>query len=311
MNIVQELGLQDWKWTGKDGRKRHVIGYDSLAHMIESTEKGFQDYEFRHKLSEAGKAKLSRFRDKPLKQDDWTYGSEFPNKKSLDEALFKGKSSKKIMDYIQKFRDKVEGTERYQQLLKKSRSIKRRRVFAVEGAELDIDRVMCGDPDHWQQVMKGRQSNIVKINIDYCLSCGNSSEEFCKIAALGILAANMIEQAGYSVEITGTAISRDLTSEFYEAGISLVLKEAKEPLDIQRISTVGIVGTFRLYTFIAWCTMFDGKVDSGLGQALEMTEECKDKIGIEHTVGKRWIGEEQKFLDNIFKTLEGVTNEAD
>ena len=140
-------------------------------------------------------------------------------------------------------------TERYE-------SCKRKRIWREEGDDLDIDRLMSGDPNHWIKFKRKGKKRVVRLGMNLMASWGNNWRAFAKSVALAYVTAEALETLGYGVEIVAVSTysigaETNKASRGDVAGWTFPLKRSSEPVDIQRVGSVGITAMARHYSFTA------------------------------------------------------------
>ena len=127
----------------------------------------------------------------------------------------------------------------------------RRRVqcYSDAGDVIDVDRMINGHDRPWSAVKLGRQIPIVRIGINFALSSGNEPQDFARIVGTAAAAAQCLTVAGYGVEIIGAACvatkGRKLSRT--HSAHTFTLKSSDEPMDIQRVCSIGAPGLLREY----------------------------------------------------------------
>jgi hypothetical protein len=289
----------------KKGDKSHnicgaeIIHYDNASEMIS------------HSLTGKSKKYLED-RD----GDDWTFGTEFPDLDSTTEALRSGECSNKTLKQISKYRDILLSMDGIEESMRRAVSFKRRRKFSDSGSELDIDRVLSGDPEHWQSMTKGKKENVVRLAVNFSVSCGHTEKQLNRLAALTTVAVDMLQRCGLSVEVLALCVAHNVTRTFehkdkrvevgsYEQGFTFKLKSASEKLDVSRVACIGIPGLYRSYGFTNWINFLDGNASSGLGSGLETTQNLKDLLNIKNLLEVKWVknGKEKAFLSKLLKSV--------
>ncbi len=292
MNLVRKD-----EWTDASSGSSNfcqLFHFDSTAHLVEEVEKNVKD----------GTWRSGKDGENYMEGDgDWTWGS-LENYENTKLHLDKCMMTERVTQRLDELRVQLLNKPEIKMMAERNNSLKRKRIYAESGSELDIDRVMCADPMHWQTITKSSRTNVVRLSINYAVSSGNGEETFSELCALGIVAADMLSRAGFSVEITALGSAYRITDGVHEGGISVMLKRAEEQIDLSRIACIGIPGFFRCFTFITYINMLKGNVSSGLGSPRETSQQFKDKIQINHMIETKWLGNRQtEFLDNIFKGL--------
>ena len=279
------------KFTKSHGAE--ILHYDSVAHMVETTKENAINRKYLE-------------RDK---EDDWTWGTEF---KGLDEtynALRNGECSKKTLKHIEEYRNVLLNMDGIDDMMKRAETFKRRRKFSDSGSELDIDRVLSGDPEHWQSMTRGKKQNVIRLGVNFSVTCGHTEKQLNKLGALTTVAVDMLQRCGLAVEVVGLCIAHSVTKdnlcEKMEQGFTCLLKSSQEKLDVSRIACIGIPGLYRAFGFTAWSNYLEGEPSGGLGYGNQTTKECKELLNIKHLLEVKWVknGGEKAFLTDLLKSV--------
>jgi hypothetical protein len=286
------------KDTFQDGdRKLQIVHFDSFNEIISA-------------LDECEKDGSCRYSDYKKEYETggstWRFGKEFNTYEKTIEALDKGVATQLTMKYAEQYRNSLLNLESVQTLLSKAQSVKKRRVFKEDGDELCIDRILSGDPMHWQSTTKGRKSNTLRLGINCALSCGNDENEFAKMCALTVVLSDLITKCGYSVEILMMVTVHNISDKIDEGGYVIPVKRADQPLDLNAIYSMGILGLFRSVGFKALRQFIEGRTNDGLGSNFPTTQAIKDRLELNHLIEKKWTDDstQKQLLDNLFKELQ-------
>jgi hypothetical protein len=286
------------------------VEYDSVFHFMETAEAMLADKDISDK-------RYTRYVSNPFhKNDEWSLGTEFNTIEKTREALTKGQPAQATIKGIEEMRKKLLENETVKKTMEKGRSLKRQRKFEMDGGELDIDRVMCGDPEYWMKLQLGKKNNIIRIGFNFSMNCGNGEKEFYRLAAVASVMSDLFQVCGYSVEIMAASFTSGGVHGNGAPNITgtiMPIKRADEPLDIMRVASIGIPGMLRKYGFAQYVTVHPGEPDYGLGQAQKSDEAFKQHFDINYTVGKGWCPDMNKsvlFVENIFKQLAGEADDV-
>ena len=282
----------------ENGEGAEIIHYDNADEMIN------------HSIT--GKSK--KYLD--MDGDSWTFGSEFPDLESTTEALRSGECSNKTLKQISQYRDILLNMDGIEESMRRAVSFKRRRKFSDSGSELDIDRVLSGDPEHWQSMTKGKKENVVRLAVNFSVTSGHTEKQLNQLGALTTVAVDMLQRCGLSVEVLALCVAHNVTRTFehkdkpvkvtrYEQGFTFKLKSASEKLDVSRVACIGIPGLYRSYGFTNWINFLDGEPASGLGRGMETTKNVKDLLKIKNLIEVKWVknGREKAFLSSLLKSV--------
>jgi hypothetical protein len=241
---------------------------------------------------------------KPRGESAWTFGTYkgFDNADDLKDKCLSGQSPKAIKRYIKKFREELKQDGLYH-LPDEVVSCKRRRVWTDEGADLDIDAVMSGDPNYWVNVKRDGKFRIVRLVVNYSASGGNDEKTFAKTIASALVTAEIIETLGYGVEIYGASACRTRYQKHIDERVMLMpLKRCTEVLDMERLGYVGSVGHFRYFGFGIEGELFG----DWNGSASHVSTELQDYMGADVYISTSW-GENDKQSLLIRKAIEKLT----
>ncbi len=292
--IPKDCSAIAWEFEGK---KREIIYFQSLGHLIKTCDDKIKDGEWPDENSDSDGDK------------DWRFGS-LKDRKGTAESLITSTPTKMVLDKVEEVRTRCLGNETIKSLMEQSYSIKRHRKFSDFGDELDIDRILCGDPNHWSLMTKGRKRNIVKLGINLGLSCGNNETEFANIAAITTVASDLLSRAGVSVEVIGYfdgTRCTDWTSS--EQIITFPIKKANDPMQLYKIACLSAPGLLRSYLFDVMDNIFEGVVSSGKGRPMEPSKQVLKELDIQYSISKSWTedGQQEYMLEKIFKDLKRMT----
>lgn len=282
MNILVDEWIEPEALPGIRKGKYHLFFLDSMYQLVEASEK----YKPLYSNSEG---------------DSWTYGS-LKNREATRELLLSGSATEAVLKQVEIIREKTLDLISIEQ---STFAIKKKRVFSEAGSELSIDRVLCGDPLHWE-TRSASKKKAVRLAINYALSGGNSELQFLKLCALSIVAADLLAVRGYSVEILALSTIHNFSGRYNEAGGVIKIKDAESPVDIGRICCTSLPGMYRHYTFSMWQHFYEYGIRGNTGQCYETSAAVKNKLSIDHIVETKWIESDQKqieFLNNIIKSL--------
>lgn len=311
--IAEKHNIQRVTWQGKDSEDpSQLVFFDSPHEMVTKCNECYDtgDHVKNEKdcSDDGGRATLSKLYKDNTKESKWRYGS-CKTLKATQDLLERGDVTDVVAKQIEKMTNELRTTDAVERLMQQGKTIKRHRKYSMDGSELDIDRVMSGDPDHWSTMTKGKKSSIVRLGVKFSLSCGNAEKQFAQIAALAIVAADILQACGFSVQIVGHSICQYNTRDIYESGSVVMIKDANELIDINKIACMGVPGFFRFYDFWVVENLIDGNVSPGWGSVIDPSKEVMEKMGIKHDIGLSWAssGEQrQRFLSNLIDNIDEV-----
>lgn len=223
--------------------------------------------------SEVNKSEAADLTDgKGCGDKDW-YGAPF---KELDGLLLNGwpEGLKRVEAIMEKVRRKA---------VPHARSRKRKRTRLDMGDDIDLDRFRSGQLDDcwWSMLRKvGRGKPIISIATRIGFLCDRKADDFLYQGAAALLLTDILEEAGYKVEVYGYAVSRGVWKGGGGSPLKGVLrvpfKLPSEPLDKTRlVSLLGLAGLFRKWGFL-WFYSQPWECEGGLGTTEETTACAKD-----------------------------------
>lgn len=267
---LEEQNIKSEVWTGSDGKKHQLVIFDSLGDLVTKVNTGLEKGTWTNYGTDEGGSKTQ--------SNTWRYGNEYQTEQATEEALIKGKASETVMKQIYELDAKLKPT--LERRKKEGISIKRRRVFGEEGSQLDIDRLLCGDPMHWSRMTKNNTPPLVKLVMSVSANAGVTEDSFVKGAALLITTCRQLESSGFSVEIN--AIACTSANDYLESFTYMCpVKKANERLDVMRVSTIGLQGIFRKYGFDVRENLMEGGFsDGGNGRDKGIRDSLREKLRI-------------------------------
>lgn len=258
--------------------------WSSPQDMINTVEKAYSNY------GDQGFFPAYHYKEfltDPYSVNTWALGrgNMFPE---VREELLMGSCSKRMVREFEQVQEEVRGEDRVRKMVQMAESVKRHRIFREEGAELCVDRVMCGDPQHWSKLVRGKQTPVVKININCAQWSGGNEKTFLTTMAMGAVASDILTMCGYNVEITCSYVVYfgDDRNKCERGGSIVMLKSSEEVMDIKKVLSAGNMGLYRVYEFDARCLFLPGRNCSGSpsGQA----QKVKDLVGWTEVVDTDW-----------------------
>jgi len=154
--------------------------------------------------------------------------------------------------------------------------VNRVRVRGTFGDDLDIHAINRGDFGTAWSTAKRRVkvgTSIVRIVIDICGNGGVNADVLAWRGVAGLSLAQIMQSAGYSVEIVGAIGTNRSANDMGNLAITTLLKAHGASVDIDLLAaTTCLAGFFRLFGFaaiIAACDKRGEEADSGLGQYLD------------------------------------------
>lgn len=153
-------------------------------------------------------------------------------------------------------------------------SIRRRRVRADQGDEVDMQAVWRGDMSRaWTRTRRQNRTGVrsVSIIVNIGAHAGVTADKLFWRGASALKLASALTDAGYSVAIYGAASGQDCDIKGTVDTVQFVsIKDEDQPLDLDRLAALtAMPGYFRTSLFAGICKAADLRskmVDSGLGR---------------------------------------------
>ena len=258
-----------------------ILSFSSFSELLESAEKST-----------------------PVKYGDaWQFGSnsECDSREKTYSLLKAGRGLSTVRRLSKKYRNEFENSD-FCEIMNRVKSVKRRRVFNDFAGSLDIDRVINGDTDFWEKIERSGKAQVVRIGINYALSLGNSEKHFSRMVALSAIFAEILENLGYGVEIYGAGLyhkHRGAKGKDFR-GILIPVKSVTEPLDFDRIYSLGLQGMLRDAHFRAEDTFFGFHG----GRCLDIPQDVITLANVDVLIYKSWIDGNQ--VEKIVQAIKSL-----
>jgi hypothetical protein len=181
--------------------------------------------------------------------------------------------------------------------------VNRVRVRGTFGDDLDIHAINRGDFGTAWSTAKRRVkvgTSIVRIVIDICGSGTVSADVLAWRGVAGLSLAQIMQPAGYSVEIVGAMGTTRPGDDMGNLAITTLLKAHGASADIDLLAaTTCLAGFFRLFGFaaiIAACDKQGKEANSGLGQYLDPSGVLPAPINTTQLFVQRSVIDEESAL---------------
>lgn len=228
-------------------------------------------YESAQELAKEGYAQRegTYFTRQVVTDGGWT-GREFS---SWDEALQHCQTSrpedvKRISEFV----------EQLNKDLPTPVSIKRRRRFNEDGeGDVDVDRVMAGEPMFWNEAKRSPSPSCTVVSILCNMSISSRTDELAAFwkAAATIALADRLEAAGYSVEIRMYhLLSNNRNGKFPNDFMTCRIKDSGN--EMVHSTVAGVMSTWFWRIFGITQTQGHGKTNTGHGYP--NTGDCYTKF---------------------------------
>lgn len=178
---------------------------------------------------------------------------------------------------------------------------RRRRIFAESGDEWDTDRVLA-DHDRPAATTKiGKTASIVRLGVNIGIACVNNQKVFDMMIGTAAGAADALILAGYSVEILGICAATKNCREKVNV-LNFPIKASDEPLDIQRVCSIGLPGLYR-----GWgIPRQDACPDTSCGGYMYHSDHYAQLAQVDALISAQFQGN----IQHIIETLIGGKNEV-
>jgi hypothetical protein len=251
----------------QDGHKNRIVVFENADALVENFNKNFSQFGGNGTWTENGQEFIHGDVDKA---NIWQFGRDFPTYRTTANALATGETANKYLRQVELVKDQL--FQKFPELYELNEiavTKRRRRRFSEDGEELDIDRYMSGDPAMFSSMPRQNVRNkIARVYLDICVSGGNDAEEITK-NIIGMLAiCDIIERAGIAIEIVIGATSRGAATDTNNFNVSVIAKEAGEPLDVARVLSFALPAMFRLFIFGTWANITNKTAGYGFGNVL-------------------------------------------
>lgn len=272
---IKEIGfnIQHFNITNY---KYELVSFDSCDQLISKMQRGVADYNWNGKGHSDGNKSSGD-------SSSWRYGQLENYDKTL-EYLTEGK----VLDSVNKKATEVYNTLTnspvIQDLLLRAATFKRKKVYSEDGADLDIDRVMCGDPLHWIKSTRGKKNSLIRLGVNLAGNCMEDENLFNNLTAVAGVVSDILSRAGFGVELSAVATTYGTTNKNWFNTVQVTLKKAEEALDLQRIYSVGCSGFFRCWIFKVYCNVLTGHPTGGLGQVRNINKEMQEKLELDYII---------------------------
>jgi len=278
----------------------YTYSFDSLADLTESVNRAIEKPRTDGSEGERAMFMRSRKTGAPLQSAHTGYDS-LKTWQDAEKRLAEGwpDGASKIAELVDSIQENIPP----------AKSIRRRMVWGDQGDEIEITKVYSGELDSaWREARRCQSAGTPTITIQICW--GNASvitpDSMFWQAAAGIACADVLEKAGYRVELrAGRHVGHpDSTQDF-----SVLLKDPSQPVDISSVAALccsaGIYRTF------------------GFGVMLCHARAVSGGMGTHHDRSDTWDGEAYRFgygvrqtskeaaiqsATTCLKAITGVTN---
>lgn len=232
------------KWPGPDNKPCQeaveiregvaVRRYDSMEHII----------------AEAGRWGWYEHGEIGLGPSRSWFCNDFPSRESASQALLDGRTTATIREKAAELMGQIVTAMDACDLT--GISAKRRRVFSDMGDEVDADRMNEHRSDCWRTMRRNKPARVIRIGFNCLMSWGNGADCYAEQAAMTCAVSDVLSRLGHAVEVVGMLAGQSPRVRlrdgrkpdngghggYYAACVRL--KAANEPLDLERIGSVGL-----------------------------------------------------------------------
>jgi len=272
-----------------DNKKRTLVHFSGITEFVTTVDEGFAHKKWINKHESLGAS--------------WNHGS-LQTVAATRNCLLFAEPPPHVQKKAEAFQQALMGSDAYRMASEKAASTKRRRVFELDGGDLDLDRYMGQQDECWVRVTRGLQRPVVRLAMSGMMHGGNDEHGFAGIAAIATCCVLLAEQAGCSVEILATYLPHNMLPSLDEAGSVFPIKHADEPFHQNALLALGIPGTFRHYGFGVDNNVISTQIGSGHGYPNPMSKELREHLKVQHVLEVANTSHNQAiFLDEFVKTL--------
>jgi hypothetical protein len=160
--------------------------------------------------------------------------------------------------------------------------IKRKASWSDQSGEIDVDRVMAGEPVCYRRTSRKRVTTATSVTIYLAMSASARTKDadINRRTAIAVAVADVLEDAGVQVEIIGTMH----TTGCYNTGTPkncenmIVMKEAGEELSVAKLSSMSTAWFLRVPIFASIYEGQEGNTSMGLGYPSSSISKCGQKM---------------------------------
>lgn len=184
----------------------------------------------------------------------WVYGTVYKTRAATLEALNFGKTTPRILESAAQLSRNIVAA--FDASDTTGMTTRRLPVWSDYGDEADADRVLERHERPWRTSRRGKTARVIRIGVNIALSCGNSEESWARLIGTACGIADAISRLGHGSEIVGMMAIEwgsqpPMAPTTRYAAYLWPVKSATEPMDIERVGSLGIPGLFRDFGFEA------------------------------------------------------------
>ena len=337
INMTEYVQPQDFPWFGDNFLPKPNLTGDILLGEQVTTDRGnivnrveFRDLgHMRSHLEEALPVDVWMREAHHMHDgdEDWVYGS---TREEAEEIWDKGIApNDKAREVYEEMRDAL-AAQFVSTGMQKCRSRRRRRVHAWAGGSVNVPKYLesreSGVPAPVFRTMSKRADRpVVRIGLNTSMSCSMSPDQFAKIGAITACMCEKFEELGYGVEVVSLSCGlwekgvkrrvgldgkklgkREAWSDCWAVPI-VPIKRADEPLDAERVLSMGQPGTLRDLAFRARYLCLG--ITSGCSVP-DLPEDVVEACGCDVVIERKWTrGNPEETADRIVGKMKQIIGE--
>lgn len=296
-DIMRQLNITTRIKDDDEGNNYQAIYFDSPSHYVDSIIKGVEQKLYL-------KSNYSGF-DPKDGIDIKRISSRWQNLtfRQFAEEIKQGKILEKVVLEVDKLRKEMHEITEIKEFMFKAKTFKKQRKFSEEGSELNIDRVMSGDSEHWEKMTRGHKKNIYRLYVNMFMS--GKEDDFQELCAFVYVITEIIESAGYSIEVQMGRIKKNITDKLKESGTITIVKRAEEPLTISKIMPLARMAYVGDCTWLHESNLFEGSTNWGHGSQTNISQQAREFLEFDYIIlyGYDFTQQKTMIAQNIVNQL--------
>lgn len=295
---ILEMGILKYN-TEIQGKKFQVVSFDSCDEMISKINKGKSEYGWDGKGHNYNR---QYWHSGCI--GNWMYGAHKTYDATLT-ALQRGEVCPQYLKFIGDLQSKLTENPEIEQLMLTAKTFKRKRVYADQGDELDINRLMSGEVEHWEKSTKGKKNTLIRLAFNIDGTGSKTEEDFMIMASTAAVISNILSIAGFAVQLTFCHTSNGVSTQTKYNAISVCVKQAHEQIDMERICSVGCTGFFRGWIFQVYANVLDGTPYGHMGSSSNFPDGGEEQLGFDYIIDHRVHGQKANIIEikKLFKSI--------
>jgi hypothetical protein len=271
-----------------------IICYDSFTEFLSLNDPRYAEEERFLSYSDFDKFK------KLDRKDDWTYGQDL-NLENLLKRLESWTPYEDVLEEITKQKAEFHDDPRTKKLLKSITINKKKRHFNTDNGEIDIDRIMAGNPEFFDRKIKTSEKKGIHVLLSLATSASYDAKTFStKIIELYKL-VYIFDFIGVPTRISICNVTNQTTtnSPYRHQSSYFIIKHELEKLNLQKLGLLGCSGLYRCFFFLAK-TCFTGKLTGGLGTPIAISDDIKKELSVDYCLSQEDSLKNE--IEKIYKT---------